>query len=163
MLIYLRHGDDRGPATYRHDRHLNVRGRKQARKAGAALVAKYGQPDAVFVSPFRRSLETLEALSENFSGEVRVHRDKRLAQYLGDKKRIPSISPDTASWVDVTESMEAFRARVQEHVRDVRARAQTAAIWCITHQVVIEEVSGHFGGRQIRADLEFLDHVVMLR
>ena len=163
MLIYLRHGDDRGPAKYRHDRHLNARGKKQARKACLDLVTKYGQPDEVFVSPFRRTLETLEAMNDHFTGSVAVHHDDRIAQYLGQKKRSPSVSPETASRVDVGESRDAFRARVKEHVREVRERAKTTAIWCVTHQVVIEEVSSYFGGRQIRVDLEFLDHVVMLR
>lgn len=161
MLIYLRHGDDRGPAKYRHDRHLNARGRKQARKASADLVARYGQPDAVLVSPFRRAVETLEEMSKHFTHAVGA-RDGRLAQYLGEKRRAPRINPKTASCIDAAESKDAFRARVQEHVRDVQKRAKVASIWCITHQIVIEEVSGHFG-MQIRADLDFLDHVVMLR
>ena len=60
MLIYLRHGDDRGNDVYRHDRPLTGRGRKKARKAFGDLAEKYGHPDTLFVSPFRRAIQTLE-------------------------------------------------------------------------------------------------------
>ena len=161
MLIYLRHGDDRGNDVYRHDRPLNDRGRKKAGKAFGELVKKYGHPDTVFVSPFRRAVQTLEAMTKQFKRPVVFHRDPRVAQYLGGK-RDPSLSPETAAQVAVDEGRDDFRARVHDHVEDVRRRDQAgAAIWCITHQIVIEEVADHFGVK-ISGDLDFLDYVDML-
>ena len=162
MLIYLRHGDDRGNDVYRHDRPLNDRGRKKAGKAFGDLAEKYGHPDTVFVSPFRRAIQTLEALTERFKRPVAIHRDPRVAQYLGGKHD-PSVSPETADHIAINESRDAFRARVHDHVEDVRRHNQAgAAIWCITHQIVIEEVAEGFGVK-IPGDLDFLAHVVMLR
>lgn len=161
MLIYLRHGDDRGTDIYRHDRQLNDRGRKKARKAFGELAKKYGHPDTVFVSPFRRSLQTMEAIATQFKRPVDIHRDPRLAQYVGNKKA-PLVSPETAAVIALDESLETFRARIHAHVEDAKRRAQIgSSIWCITHQTVIEEVTRCFG-MKIPGDLDFLDHIVML-
>ena len=160
MLIYLRHGDDRGNDVYRHDRPLNDRGKKKAGKAFGELAEKYGHPNTVLVSPFRRAVQTLEAMVVHFARAVDVHRDRRIAQYLGETRN--SVSPETAAEVAIDESKDAFRARVRDHVEDVRSRNQAGvAIWCITHQVVIEEAAGCFGV-EISGNLDFLAHVVML-
>lgn len=161
MLIYLRHGDDRGAEIYRHDRHLNSRGKKRAGKAFGKLTEKYGHPDTLFVSPFRRAIQTLEAMTVRFKRPVDIHRDPRVAQYLGDKKE-PLVSPETAALVVRDESWGAFQTRIRLHVEDVRGRERVGAtIWCVTHQIVIEEVALCFGVK-IPGDLDFLDHVVML-
>jgi broad specificity phosphatase PhoE len=161
MLIYLRHGDDRGNDVYRHDRPLSVRGKKKAAKVFGALADKYGHPDTLLVSPFRRALQTLEAMTEQFKRPVAVHRNAGIAQYLGGKSE-PLVSPETQALVDLDESWEAFRARIRNHVEDAKRRKSVGAIiWCITHQIVIEEVATHFSVK-ISGDLDFLDHVVML-
>jgi broad specificity phosphatase PhoE len=161
MLLYLRHGDDRGTDIYRHDRQLNDRGRKKARKAFGDLAAKYGHPDTLFVSPFRRSIQTLEEIATRFKRPVDVHRDPRIAQYIGSKRET-LVSPQTAAVIALDESLAAFRARIRDHVEDVKRRKRIgSSIWCITHQIVIEEVARCFG-MKIPGDLDFLDHVVML-
>ena len=164
MLIYLRHGDDRGEDVYRHDRRLNDRGRKQAGKKAGRLIRKYGHPDTVFVSPFRRTIETVNCMTARFERLVIVQGDSRIAQLLTDKHvRDLRVSPNTLRTITVEEDRTAFRRRVKEHVRDVRERAERGAIiWCITHQVVVEEVARLFDVK-ISGGLDFLDHVVVLR
>lgn len=160
MLIYLRHGDDRGNDVYRHDRRLNDRGREKASKAAKRLIEKYGHPDAAYVSPFRRTIETLEAMFGRLERAVTVRRDARIAQRLSEKQQAaPLVSPETAAQIVVVEDKGAFRRRVAAHVEEVR-RAN-GVVWCVTHQAVIEEVADHFGVK-ISGSLDFLDHVVML-
>ena len=160
MLLYLRHGDDRGQDVYKHDRPLNDRGRKKARKAFGDLVENYGHPDTLFVSPFRRALQTLDLMAEQFKRPVDVHRDPRLAQFLGGKRE-PTVSPETAAMITIDESAEMFRARIRDHIEDVARRHRVgASIWAITHQIVIEEIASQFGVKI--ETLDFLDHVVML-
>lgn len=163
MLLYLRHGDDRGDDEYRHDRRLNDRGRKKARKEAKRLIEEYGHPDAVFVSPFRRAIETLNCMTAHFTRPVDVHRDRRIAQHLSAKQRAaPSISPETLEIIAVDEDRDAFKKRISNHVEDVQRRVnEGATIWGITHQVVIEAVAEHFG-LKISGDLDFLDHIVVL-
>jgi broad specificity phosphatase PhoE len=163
MLIYLRHGDDRGNDVYRHDRPLNDHGRHRADKEARRLIAKYGHPDRVAVSPFRRTRETLEAMVPHFDRTVEVHQDPRIAQGLSSKQqREPRISPETLAVITANEDKEAFQHRISAHVRDARTWAAIGTVWVITHQAVIEEVAPHFGVR-IPSNLDFLDHVVMLR
>jgi broad specificity phosphatase PhoE len=158
MLLYLRHGDDRGDDVYRHDRRLNDRGREKAAKAVKRLIEKHGHPDVAYVSPFRRAIETLEVMATRFDRTVDMRRDPRIAQcFLG--KRDPKVSPETRSVIDVAESRNAFRSRVAAHVTE--ARAVPGVVWCVTHQVVIEEAARHFGV-DVSSDLDFLDCAVML-
>lgn len=160
MLIYLRHGDDRGNDVYRHDRHLNDRGRKKAGKAADRLIEGYGHPDTIYISPFRRAIETLEAMYDHFQRDVTVHRDPRIAQHLSAKQQAQTlVSPETAAQVALIEDEATFRRRVAEHVDEMRRTS--GVVWCITHQAVIEEAAEHFSVK-ISGSLDFLDHVVML-
>lgn len=161
-LLYLRHGDDRGNDIYRHDRPLNDRGRHKAAKEAQCLIEKYGHPHRVFVSPFRRTRETLTAMALHFDRPVEVHQDPRIAQRLSSKQqRDPRISPETLAAITVNEDEKAFHLRIIPHVRDARAWAALSTVWCITHQAVIEAVAPHFG-RSVPDRLDFLDNVVML-
>lgn len=160
MLIYLRHGDDRGSDIYQRDRRLTDRGKKKASKRAGCLIEKYGHPDIVYVSPFRRTLETLDAMSKHFERAVTIHRDPRVAQHLRKKqRRDPRVSPETLAQVTINEDREAFLRRVAAHVEEMR-RHPDVTIWCITHQTVIKKVADHFNV-QISRRLDFLDHVIM--
>ena len=160
MLIYLRHGDDRNEDAYRHDRRLTDLGREKATKAAKRLIEKYGHPDVVYVSPFRRALETLAAMTPRFAREVEVRRDRRIAQHLSKKQqRALLVHPDTIAQADIAEDRDAFKRRVAEHVAEVR-HAQ-GLIWCVTHQVVIKKVARRFD-KDTPNKLDFLDHVVMV-
>lgn len=146
MLIYIRHGDDRGEDIYHHDRPLNERGREKAVKAAKRLIEKYGHPDIVYVSPFRRGLDTVSAMSERFERPVDMHCDPRIAQGLSEKqRRDPQVSPETRAQVELDEDRGAFRRRIAAHVEE--ARKVHGRVWCITHQAVIEEVARQFGGK----------------
>lgn len=159
MLLYLRHGDDRGHAVYHHDRPLNERGRDAAARHGRRLVAKFGTPDVVYVSPYRRARQTLDAMRPYFERAIGECVDPRVAQHLSEKQRkTPSVRPSTLALVAVDETEDDFHRRLAEHVEEVRPRI-ASKIWVITHQAVIERVGAHFGAQV--ADLDFLDHVVL--
>jgi broad specificity phosphatase PhoE len=159
VLLYIRHADDRRDDEYHHDRWITGRGWKKAQKRAAKLIARYGHPDVAYVSPYRRTRETLDAMTVLFGRPVVVRSDPRVAQYLGDRKRV-DISPETRNMVRVDEDHGAFERRVAEHARE--ARGLPGVIWCVTHQAVVEKVAQHFGVA-IPDKLDFLDHVVMER
>lgn len=162
MLLYIRHGDDRGHDAYRHDRPLNEHGRHKADKEARRLIQKYGHPHRVFVSPFRRARETLAAMALHFEKPVEVHQDPRIAQHLSPKQqRDPHISPETLAAITVREDEEAFHHRIFTHVRNVQTWAAISTVWSITHQAVIEAIAPHFGKR-VSSNLDFLDHIIML-
>lgn len=162
MLLYLRHGDDRGDDIYRHDRPLNAQGRQEVARETRKLLDRFGRPHHVFVSPFRRARETLAVMTPHFQRHVEVHQDPRIAQRLsGRQQREANISPETLAAITLGEDGHAFRRRVAAHVRDMRAWAALGAVWCVTHQAVIEEAAPHFG-RKIKGSLDFLDSVLMI-
>jgi broad specificity phosphatase PhoE len=163
MLLYLRHGDDRGDDSYRQDRRLSPRGKRKVPKKVLRLIEAYRQPDTVFVSPYRRALDTLEAVLPYFQHRPYVVRDARIARRLSDKQqRDPSVSPQTLEPVNIHETDKMFRARVASHVEEVRRRAaEEEDVWCITHQAVIKEIAAHFGVK-IHSGLDFLDILVAL-
>lgn len=164
MLIYLRHGDDRGNDIYRYDRPLNDRGKHRAAKKAEQLIDTYGHPHRVFVSPFRRTRETLAAMSLHFNRPVEIHQDPRIAQRLSSKQqRDPLISPETRAMITMNEDEDTFHQRIAAHARAMQ-QVWTAhrPVWCITHQAVIEEVAPHFGTR-ITDRLDFLDYLIALR
>lgn len=163
MLIYLRHGDDRGDDTYPHDRPLNDRGKRRAAKRAKHLIKEYGHPHRVYISPFRRARETLAAMTPRFSQAVEVHPDPRIAQYLSKKQqRAPRLHPETLAAITPHEDEEAFQRRISSHVEDARIWADTLTIWCITHQIVIEAVERHFEVRAPRK-LDFLEYLLALK
>ena len=162
MLLYLRHGDDRGNDVYRHDRPLNDRGRHEASKEARRLIKKYGYPHRIFVSPFRRARDTLIAMTPHFDHPVEIHQDPRIAQHLSSKQqRDPHIGPETRAAITIREDKETFHHRISAHVREMRAWSASGMVWSITHQAVIEAVAPHFG-KKISKSLDFLGHIVML-
>ncbi len=166
MLIYIRHGDDRDDdPDHRHDRRLTDRGKRRASRLAKRLIKKYGHPEVVHVSPFRRTRETLQAMTERFTSPVIVHCDVRLAQYLSKKQqRAPDVSPDTASaGAPIFETSDEFDLRVKQHVEEMHRAGHhrsSGAIWCITHTIVVQRVAGYFNVNE-PDDLDFLDHLVI--
>lgn len=68
-LMLLRHAkSDRSPGVRDIDRPLNQRGFHAAPRMGAYLAAQGLRPDAVVVSPSRRTQSTWEAVSEALEG-----------------------------------------------------------------------------------------------
>jgi broad specificity phosphatase PhoE len=162
MLLYLRHGDDRGDDIYRHDRPLNAQGRHEVGRETRKLLERYEHPQRVFVSPFRRARETLVVMTPHFQRHVEIHQDPRIAQRLsGRQQREANISPATLAAITLGEDGGDFRRRVAAHAKDMRAWAALGTVWCVTHQAVIEEVAPHFG-KKIRKSLDFLDCLLML-
>src|SRR2546422_712598 len=139
MLICRRDGDDRGDDGYRHDRLLNNHGRHRANKEARRLIERYGHPDRVLVSPFKRARETLEEMAKHFKRSVEIQQDPRIAQHLNSKQQInPRISPETLAMIMIDEDERTFQRRILDHVAIARSWAGTSVVWCITHQAIIE-------------------------
>lgn len=101
-------------------------------------------------------------MADRFQHPVEIHRDPRIAQRLSAKQRLaPRVHPETLAIVKIDEDADAFRRRIAEHVSDAKHRAANSAVWCITHQVVIETIAHHCG--MPAGDLDFLDHVIVQR
>ena len=166
MLIYIRHGDDRRDRdAYRHDRRLRKRAKKDAARLAAQLVEKYGHPEIVRASPFRRAVGTAETMVESLQNPVMVVRDIRLAQHLSEKQQAnPDVSPQTLrSKVAIHETDEAFQRRIDDHVAEMKRSeffTSPTVVWCVTHTIVVEEVAARLG-ISFPQELNFLAYVVV--
>jgi len=89
-LLLLRHAktEPAGPAIDDHERELMARGRADAPKLGRYIAAQGYTPDLILSSTSRRTVETVELLTEAFSAQ-RV--DYLEALYLAEPELILSI------------------------------------------------------------------------
>jgi broad specificity phosphatase PhoE len=166
MMIYIRHGDDHSEDNkHHHDRRLNDRGKRKASKVAKRLIKEHGHPSIVYVSPFRRTVETIEAMTERFDRPVSVIQDPRIAQYFGKKKkrRGIEIGHELAGVISIDDNKDAFRMRVGQHIDDVRLadhHRSDVVVWCITHSVVLEHISDYFD-EPLSDPVGFLDYLVI--
>jgi phosphohistidine phosphatase len=96
-LLLLRHAKTvpAGPGADDHERELMARGREDAPKLGRYIRDEGYTPDLILSSTARRTVETVELLTEALSGTQRI--DHMEALYLAEPEIILSIlrlSPD---------------------------------------------------------------------
>lgn len=166
MLIYIRHGNDHSEDNkHHHDRGLSKSGWRKASKAATRLIEKHGHPAIVYVSPFRRTVDTVAAMAERFDRPVSVIQDPRIAQYFGKKKRRRGVEIGRvlAGIAPIDHDKEAFRQRVAQHIDDVKLadhHRSAAVVWCVTHTVVLRHIGKRFD-EKVPDPLDFLDHFVI--
>src|SRR5579872_517311 len=120
MIIYIRHTNDEvTDPTHRHDHGVTDDGLRKAKRKARFLIKKYGRPETVFYSPFKRSVETMKAMvSQMGKHPVMVYRDPHLSRYFSKKeKRDPSIAPETKeAHPPIQETWKRFERRVDRHL-----------------------------------------------
>lgn len=163
MLIYIRHGNDHSEDNkHRHDRHLSDVGRRKAFKLANRLIKEHGHPSIAYVSPFKRTAETLEVMTERFDRPVTVIREPRIAQFFSKKKR-RDVSQAVANVISINEDEQGFHQRVQQHIDDVQLanhHRSDVVVWCVTHTIVLEYVSGYFK-EPLSNPVRFLEYLVI--
>lgn len=140
LLIYIRHAHDEYPdATYRDDRRITMRGWKEAYRLGKYLIHKYGIPTRVYSGPLTRTLQTTVALMRTLE-DSKIRIDKRLSRYFSPyEQELPDLSLRNKRRTPIVESSRQFRKRVGEHLD--RVIRDEGVIWCITHSVVLRELT----------------------
>lgn len=173
MIVYIRHANDKEHnPQYLHDTHITDSGKKDARKATAKLVKKYGFPDKIYYSPFLRCKETLEAMiSELRFIQTGVNKkccvkcykgveliiDNDLSRCFNYDKNKPSVSPKTLkNHVPIKETDVDLHSRIDNHIKNVD---RTKNVWCLTHAIIYKKIAKKLN--IVTPDkIEFLDHFV---
>ncbi len=90
-LLLLRHAKTvpAGPGADDHERELLPRGREDAPRLGRYIHAEGYTPDLILSSTARRTVETVELVTEAFSGTQRI--DYMEALYLAEPEIVLSI------------------------------------------------------------------------
>lgn len=190
MIIYIRHShDEYDDATHRHDHQITPLGKEKARRMGKKLIEKYGLPNLIYCSPFKRTRQTLKyMLKDNIPvvpatgsaplgsllrppgdrtetvqpPKTRVKYDANLSRYFNrQEQEDPSIFAETEKLdIPIKETKNEFKLRVDEHINEITSlHNDKQIIWCITHTLVLKRVAKHYN-IDIPKHLEFMEYFV---
>lgn len=160
MIILIRHANDEDvDQTYRHDYHLNPSTLKAAVKLGKKLKRKYGEPDIICSSPFRRTLDTSYLLKGK--SRCSVHAMAKLGRIFSKKDRMrPSVAKETLEYgVDTGETYDQYITRVNS-ISDRLIKMEDHGdkiIWVVTHAYTFKMISKRMGYRY-HGSIEFLQY-----
>lgn len=148
MLIYVRHSEDElNNVTHGHDAKLTKEGKRLAYKCGDRLLTKYGVPDIIYCSPFRRTKETLKYMLRNLSDhqlkKIKFIYEPNIGRHFNRREREnPDVAPATIKAnVPIFESRKEFHKRIRIAARKLTKIAKQQVVWCITHTTVYKRVA----------------------
>lgn len=149
MIIYIRHSfDDNYDPTYEHDPKLTKEGKILAYQKGKHLIKKFGIPNIIYCSPFRRTKETVMNMIKNIPEEVlaniKIFYDPIIGRYFSHKeKKHVSISKSTLkSNINIYETKRDFNRRINILTKRLSKWIDSNhVIWCITHTSVFKKLA----------------------
>ena len=165
MHIYMRHGNDNKTCHYKHDHSLKSEliYEEEIIKKTRKLIKKYGYPDTIYCSPFKRVRETVAIMidyikSKHKSCDIDV--DPRLSRYFNSNERAnPSVRNTTLKYnPPLNENGKMFKKRVDQVEHDINRDHGTT--WCITHYLVIKRITKN-NHIEIPKKMPFLYHVII--
>lgn len=159
MYIFIRHSDDESDGCSQdHDCQLARYGKHLATKVGKKLIRKYGVPNVIYVSPFRRTLQTMEYMLYDVDRtDIKIIEDVRISRYFSSSdKRNPKLDKQTKKKnVPIYESYSEFKSRVDDFIEDLND--DDKLVWVITHVVVYKRLCRYFD-KHINGHVPFMHH-----
>ncbi len=165
-IVFVRHADDNvSKPTYSHDPRITKYGEKKAQRAALELVDRYGCPDIIFCSPFRRTIRTAKAMKKICGFHTDIFVDNNLSRYFCSREKVdPQIDPGTEKYdAPIYESWSEFEDRIDKHLKMLKhtnAKSSGFVIWCITHALVYKHVARTFTV-EIPTFIPFMDHFLI--
>lgn len=169
MIIYIRHGDDNeNKPSYIHDTHITKQGKRNSKRIAIKLIKKYGIPKTIYVGPLLRTRETLSSMMKIISKlkpteKPQIIIESSLSRYFtSSEQKVFSVSDRSLyRGVPIYETWDDFKERVKKHWDNIsHHRSEKDIIWCVTHTLVIKEIS-YATGIKIKDHLSFLDKLVV--
>jgi broad specificity phosphatase PhoE len=161
MIILIRHANDEDiDQTYRHDYHLNPSKTRNAVRLGKKLRKKYGHPNMIYSSPFRRTLDTSHLLRGK--SDCTIYASTKLGRIFFSNDRLrPSVSKETLEYgVDTNESKKQYMKRVRMISDDLKSLdREDKIIWVVTHAYTFKVMSKIMGQRY-HGSIDFLQYHV---
>lgn len=160
----MRHGNDHKPSIYKHDNSLNdVEGREEIIYHTKKLIKKYGHPQTIYCSPFKRAIQTVKIMRKVFTQPVNIYIDSKLSRYFNNnEKRSPSVSDKTLKYKPpIHETHEEFYARVDKvHCKMDKRAERNNTVWYITHYLVMKRVANN-DNIQLPSYMPFLHTMIL--
>lgn len=163
MIIFIRHADDDGSdPIYSHDPKITRRGLKKAKDIAFQLIERYGCPDIIFCSPFRRTIQTSKSMKKLCDDYTKIYVDNNLSRYFCKREKAnPQVDPGTQKYdAPIYESWNDFEDRINKHLRMLKKEdfaEREEVVWCITHALVYKHVAKVYGIK-IPTYIPFMHH-----
>lgn len=162
--IYLRHAPKEhknGQAPIgnpQHDPSILKESIGKCQSIGKILTDNYHKPDIVIISPYRRTIQTAEALMSKtgvYISKKQIFVDSNIAEYLGNQKGRIDLTPETYKYssqlenlapLRTGESLEEFKERIMDHIEMLQilptedTYSGDRVVWIITHGFVISTI-----------------------
>ncbi len=163
-VIYIRHANDGvDRPQYTHDPGVTPESRTPIRELVKRLIATYGNPDLIFISPMNRTISTY-ALMKPYLQKPRVIIDRHLSRYFTSEEtetfNLKDLHPRTLYLgLPLSESNSGFKERLEEHIREFSRRgfyqSRRPVVWCLTHALVMKKIA-------LNLELPLKDHLDFL-
>ena len=168
MIVFLRHADDEVGSVEsgcEHDHAITKKGRKESKKFMKAFVKKYGQPDEIRCTPFRRGTQTLEAMRKHLSDKVKITIDPDLSRFFNNsEKRNPGVHKDTLKYKPpIMESRKDFHKRNKNYFKQLKKDGyleKDKLIIVLTHFLVLKDAAFALGV-SLPEKYDFLEYFVL--
>ncbi len=155
--LYIRHTEkaysNGKNSIFAHDPEITHQGVAEAKKLAIILRDKFGEPEIIFYSPYRRTRETAYAMSSIFPVKPKMLCDVSLSEFLGHQKgKNIELTPETSSYSPPPpESMRDFEKRIRSHLKDTEQYDNLMRkVWFITHGIVISFITKIICEKQIK-------------
>jgi len=155
-IIYTRHAlkmYNNGRSTnglLQHDSPIMDNEFPRISRTREQLIEKYGKPDRVKCSPFKRTRQTTEGLIQGLGVEPTV--DNKIGEYLGNQRprtgvngSIPDVSPTTREYgvSPLGEHFDQMKKRCRDHLADMgfcTRNVEKGVTWVVSHGLIIETI-----------------------
>lgn len=172
-FVFIRHAKkafNNGYGTPAHDPPLKHENLKAEVKALVAdLMARYGKPDIIYVSPFARTRETSEYIKQelwdNYSSKVNIVVDNHLQEYLGHQK--PCRAKAELSEITSIYTQPLLGVETLDECRDRAVtffniyKQDNYKKWVITHGILMDYLYNHINNKKVMfkfKELEYFTH-----
>lgn len=147
MAIFIRHAHDKkqvGDKMY--DTSVTETGRREAIYVCKQLLQRYGRPDVIYCSPFRRARQTAKIMAEMLNNTVPIYVDVELSRFAGDVTSYEKkIREDTKKYGYIPgESNIDFKNRVKKNVETAvqyTKKNSNHVAWFITHAIYVKQAA----------------------
>lgn len=172
MLIYIRHSKDRYNDRHPYDGYITSGGKRIAKEKAQSLARRYGIPDVIFCSPFRRTRGTLKSMLKQLVkkygrssiDDIKIIYHPSLSRYFTSKERLnPLLAESTeAHGVPIGETKEELYDRVRTLSRklDRKFSKSDEICWVITHTVPYKIIN-KYHGRELPKRIPFMHSTVI--
>lgn len=154
MIVYVRHGNDEEKTPkYHHDNRMTSKGGKDVKRFIKFFIKKYGKPDLIICSPFRRAVDTLEVMMNYLQSTDNKHPDAKSPEiviepklsrfFSASEKKDPSVHKATLVYgPPIMEKRKEFHHRTTKFFNNMIRKGYLKdgkLAMVITHALVLKD------------------------